>query len=155
MAILQGTRLIGLALIRIGCGALARKQAVPPDGTSRTILVVEDEWLLRDELAHAFRADGWVVLEAATGEAAVAILQHNRIDTLLTDIQLGGSLSGWDVAEAGRAANPATAIVYISGNTECSRRVSASHFFKKPYSLAAVVAACRGGFAMLHTGGRE
>jgi DNA-binding response OmpR family regulator len=119
------------------------------------VLVVEDQWLLRDELARAFRADGWVVLEAATGEAAVAILQHTRVDALLTDIQLGGSLSGWDVAEAGRMANAATDIVYISGNADCSRRVSASHFFTKPYRPGAIVAACRAGLAMLRTGGRE
>jgi DNA-binding response OmpR family regulator len=128
---------------------------VPPNETSRTILVVEDEWLLRDELAHALRADGWAVLEAATGEAAVEILQHNRIDALLTDIQLGGSLNGWDVAEVGRAANATAYVIYISGNTECSRQVAASHFFKKPYSPAAIVAACRRGFAMLRTRERE
>ena len=124
-------------------------------GTSRTILVVEDQWLLRDEMARAFRADGWSVLEAATGEAAVEILQHNRVDALLTDIQLGGALNGWDVAEAGRAANAATDIVYISGNTDCSRRVSASHFFRKPYNPATIVAACRGGPGMPRSGGRE
>jgi DNA-binding response OmpR family regulator len=129
---------------------------VPPNRTSSaTVLVVEDQWLLRDELARALRADGWVVLEAATGEAAIGILQQNRIDALITDIQLGGSLSGWDVAEAGRAAHAATAIVYISGTTDSSRRVSPSHFFKKPYSPAAIVAACRDGLAMLRTGGQE
>jgi len=117
---------------------------VSPDGTSRTILVVEDEWLLRDELAQAFRADGWAVLQAATGEGAVAILRRNRIDALLTDIQLGGYLSGWDVAEAGRAANAGTGVIYISGNAaDCSRQVPASYFFKKPYRPAAIVAACR------------
>jgi DNA-binding response OmpR family regulator len=118
---------------------------VPPDATSKTILVVEDEWLLREELADAFRADGWNVLEAATGEGAVAILQDNDVDALLTDIQLGGSLNGWDVAEAGRAANAAAEVVYISGNAvDNSRKVSASRFFKKPCRPSAIVAACRG-----------
>jgi DNA-binding response OmpR family regulator len=106
--------------------------------------VVEDEWLQRDELARAFRADGWIVLEAATGEAAIPILQGSRIDALLTDIQLGGCLSGWDVAEAGRAANAAAMVVYISGNAvDCSRQVSDSYFFTKPYPAAAIVAVCR------------
>jgi DNA-binding response OmpR family regulator len=117
---------------------------VSAGGISRTILVVEDEWLLRDELAHALRADGWSVLEAATGEAAVAILRRRRIDALLTDIQLGGYLSGWDVAEAGRAANAGTMVVYISGNVvDRSRQVSASYFFEKPHPAAAIVAVCR------------
>ena len=117
---------------------------MPPDGTSRTILVVEDEWLLRDELAHAFRAERWGVLEAATGEAAVTLLRDNCVDALLTDIQLGGHLSGWDVAEAGRAVNAAIKIIYISGDgVDRSRQVSASCFFKKPYRPATIVAACR------------
>jgi DNA-binding response OmpR family regulator len=127
-----------------------------PAGTSGTILVVEDDWLLRDELAHAFRADGWVVLEAATGEAAVAILGQHRVDALLTDIQLGGNLSGWDVAEAIREANMSTGVIYISGNTtDRSRQVPASYFFTKPYRLAAVVAYCRASFAMHGVTGRR
>lgn len=117
---------------------------MPPDGTSRTILVVEDEWLVRDELAHALRADGWSVLEAATGEAAVAILQHSRVDALLTDIQLGGCLTGWDVADAGRAANAAVAVLYISGNADDRvRQVSASSFLVKPCRPGVIVAVCR------------
>jgi DNA-binding response OmpR family regulator len=117
---------------------------VSADGPSRTILLVEDEWLLRDELARAFRADGWEVLEAANGERAVAILQQKRVDAVLTDIQLGGYLSGWDVAEAGRAANAEAEVIYISGNAkDRSRQIPASHFFKKPYRPAAIVAACR------------
>ena len=45
----------------------------------------------------------------ANGEDAIALLSAEhlpRISTLFTDIQLGGKLSGWDVAEAFRGANP-------------------------------------------------
>lgn len=96
LVFLQGTPLIGLTLIGVSrAWRLGRRiRTVSADRISRTILVVEDEWLLRDELAHAFRADGWIVLEAATGEAAVAILRRRRIHALLTDIQLGDYLSG-------------------------------------------------------------
>jgi CheY-like chemotaxis protein len=118
---------------------------VSPQGTTRTILVVEDEWLLLDELARAFRDDGWVVLEAATGEAALALARESHIDALLTDIQLGGCVSGWDVAETVRTAHPATEVVHISGSAaDHSRQVPASHFFRKPYRAAAILAACSG-----------
>ena len=116
-----------------------------PQGTTRTILVVEDEWLLRDELARIFRDNGWLVLEAGTGEGALALAGQNHIDALLTDIQLGGYVSGWDVADTIRTAHPATEVVYISGNAvDHSRQVPASHFFRKPYRASVILAACSG-----------
>jgi CheY-like chemotaxis protein len=113
--------------------------------SSRTVLVVEDEWLLRDEVALAFREDGWQVLESGTGEGALALLQAgHQIDVVFTDIKLAGYLSGWDVAEACRAVHPDLPIVYASGDTvDQARKVAKSQFFDKPYRLAAVVSACR------------
>lgn len=68
---------------------------------SGVVLVVEDEWLIRDEIVSWLRQAGWEVLEASTGEGAVG-----PIDVLITDIQLAGYLSGWDVAGAFRGHNP-------------------------------------------------
>ena len=97
-------------------------------------LVVEDEWLVRMEIADALDANGWTVLEASTGEAALAMLDHDpKIDLIVTDIRLPGPMSGWDVAEAFRAGDPGTAVIYCSGNPrDPARQVADSVFLTKP-----------------------
>jgi len=71
-------------------------------------------------------------------EAGVAV------DVVFTDINLNGPSSGWDVAEAFRAARPATAVVYASGNAiDRCRCVPGSLFFAKPYRLSDILDACR------------
>lgn len=116
-----------------------------PSGTPGVVLVVEDEWLVREAIAQAFRHAGWEVLESCTAEAAIAYVRAGlRIDVIFTDIQLGGHLSGWDVAEQFRAARADAPIIYTSGNAaDRSRRVRGSLFFDKPYQAAEIVDACR------------
>ena len=113
-------------------------------GTSRVVLVVEDEWAVRCMIAQELRSAGCDVLEASTAEAAIAYLQAgHRVDVVFTDIQLAGALSGWDVAEQFRAVRADVPIIYTSGNSvDRSRRVADSLFFEKPYSPDTVVEAC-------------
>ena len=114
-------------------------------GASRTILVVEDEWLVREVIVQALRDARWQVIEASTAEDAIALMRtgHRYIDVLFTDIQLAGRLCGWDVAEQCRTARADFPVIYASGNaSDRSRRVAGSLFFDKPYSTADVVEAC-------------
>ena len=63
---------------------------------------------------------------------------------LFTDIQLAGQLSGWDVAEAFRAAKPEMPVIYASGNaSDRSRAVDNSQFFSKTYRAPEILKACR------------
>jgi two-component system, OmpR family, response regulator len=81
------------------------------------VLIVEDEPLLRYSMAYALRGDGWLILEASSGEEAVAYLKGGeKIDIVFIDITLGGLLSGWDVADAYRLARSEIPILYTSGN---------------------------------------
>jgi two-component system, response regulator PdtaR len=109
------------------------------------VLIVEDEFLLRCQLADEFREGGFVVLEAATAEEAMALC-HERtpVHTLITDIQLNGSGSGWEVAKAFRAIWGNIPVVYTSGNVfEAEHSVPDGWFFVKPYDGAEVVAKCQ------------
>ena len=75
-----------------------------------TALIVEDDWLLREDIAGEFREEGWVVLEAGT------------ID-FVTDIGLAdAAMTRWDVAEAVRIAYPEIPVIYSSGGAEDDRR---------------------------------
>ena len=109
------------------------------------ILVVEDEYIIRAALVAELEQAGWKVLEARTGEAALAQLRcEQRIDVLVTDIQLAGYLSGWEVAEGFRAATPDMPVVYMSGKAvDRSRMVPGSVFLSKPFAPQDVLAATR------------
>jgi len=66
-----------------------------------------------------------------------------RVNVLLTDINLNGGGSGWDVAEALRATQPDMGVVYVSGNSaDHSRCVYRSLFFNKPYRSLDILQAC-------------
>lgn len=110
-----------------------------------TALVVEDEWLLREDIVSNLQRDGWTVFEAATGAGALVTLREaNSIDLLITDIKLADALTGWDVAEAFRKSNPQSPVIYASGNPVNNlRRVEESWFLNKPTSASEIIAAYR------------
>jgi DNA-binding response OmpR family regulator len=109
------------------------------------ILVVEDDWLLRQAMASEMRNAGWHVLEASTGEAALSLPdQVGRIDLVVTDIRLAGEITGWDVAQDFRARFSDLPVVYVSGNTvDSARMVSRSTFLGKPCAPSDLMRACR------------
>jgi CheY-like chemotaxis protein len=112
---------------------------------SPTVLVVEDDWLLREDLASELRLEGWTIVEAAAGARAIACLQEIKsLDLLVTDIRLADATTGWEVAEAARELHPETAVVYTSGASDSSgRQVPNSVFLSKPVTAPEVVVTCR------------
>ena len=97
---------------------------------ARVALVVEDEWIVRNNIVNELRESGWTVVETATGEEALALLADREVDVVLTDIQLAGAMTGWDVARAARGARPNLPVIYASANaSDPLRRVEGSLFF--------------------------
>lgn len=117
---------------------------MPDEATRPTVLVVEDEWILRETIAEHLRNGGCDVIVAGCGEDALTILaERDGFDVLLTDIRLGGPVNGWDVAEACRDAHPDMKVIYVSGAAITPmRKVSSSLYFDKPYQSDAILAAC-------------
>ena len=109
-----------------------------------TILVVEDEYFVREDIVSYLRDAGCTVVEAKTGEHAIDICKSGApIDAVFTDVQLPGSASGFDVAETFRAALADIPVVYASGNLgNRDRCVAGSLFFGKPYQSSEILAAC-------------
>ena len=107
-------------------------------------VVVEDEWLLRLEVADALTEKGWKVIDLATGEQAQSWLEQGGEPSLLvTDIRLPGLLMGWDVAEAFRRRFPEITVVYCSANPPVeARQVPSSFFFSKPIRMETVIDVC-------------
>lgn len=109
-----------------------------------SVLVVEDEWLLRMELVDELAAAGWQIREAATGEEALLVLQREaQVDFLVTDIRLPGNVDGWGVAERFRELHPSGAVIYVSANPDLAhRRVPDSVFLGKPVMIQTLLETC-------------
>ena len=110
-----------------------------------TVLVVEDDWIIREDIVTDLRQEGWSVLEAATGVGALQALRDaDKVDLLITDIGLADALTGWDVAEAFRTSHPEVPVIYASGNpANDHRRVAGSVFLSKPVAVSELTATCR------------
>jgi CheY-like chemotaxis protein len=110
-----------------------------------TILVVEDEFLIRQTAVEWLREAGYHIVEAGTVEEANRFLNSQEaIDVLFTDIRLGGTTDGWDIAEGFRERSPALPVIYCSGYmTKPPRIVHGGLFLTKPYSTDELVGACR------------
>jgi CheY-like chemotaxis protein len=109
------------------------------------VLVVEDDWFVREDIANAFRQEGWRVLEAATGEEVLQLLREARsIDLVVTDIGLADdAMTGWDVAEAVRTKHAEVPVVYASGGPDNDgRRVPKSVFLCKPVDTNELMLTC-------------
>ena len=106
--------------------------------------MVEDEWLPRMDMADALTAVGWDVVEFASGEQALAYLAGGpAVQLLITDIRLGGSITGWEVALAFRARNAELTVVYCSGNPhDAGKQVPGSTFMAKPCPVDRLLAVC-------------
>lgn len=108
------------------------------------VLVVEDEFLTRYNVADCLRDAGYVVVEADSGEKAIALCKSNTsIDIVFTDINLAGSASGWDVAECFRTNRPTVPVLYSGKQVDPRRRVLGSVFIPKPYKSTDVLRACQ------------
>ena len=98
-----------------------------------TILVVEDEPMLRLVLGEVLARLGYDVLEAPSGEAAQKLFDgDHRIDVLFTDIMLGRGINGVELAAWTRAHHPGTRIAYTTGAWDVSTLTDAP-VLRKPY----------------------
>lgn len=119
--------------------------SVANGANSLVVLVVEDEFLVRYNIAGCLQEAGYVVVEAGSGEEAIALCNSGRpIDMVVTDINLGGCASGWDVAECFRAARPDVPVVYTSGKSiDTERCVPRSVFLTKPCQSGEILDVCQ------------
>ncbi len=116
------------------------------DQDAPTVLVVEDEWLVRDVIARELEEVGFRVVEAETGEAALAVVQETtrRIDLLLTDIRMPGKVDGWRLAEEARSLRPELPVIYASGYSHVQpRQEPKSVYLSKPFPMSLVIDAAR------------
>ena len=83
---------------------------------NKTILIVEDEAILRFDLVDFFEHAGWRVFEATNAESAIELLdRHREIGAVLTDVNMPGSMDGLALAHHVRGRYPPTVLFVVSG----------------------------------------
>jgi PAS domain S-box-containing protein len=108
-------------------------------GGGETILVVEDDELVRSFTVSQLRSLGYQVLEAADGPKAQHILESDQpIDLSFTDVVMPGGMTGRQLSEKARRRRPDLKTLYTSGYTEDSivhqgKLDTGVHFLPTPF----------------------
>jgi len=114
-----------------------------PRRTPPTILVVEDDVLIRALVSEELRAHGFKVLEASSATDAVTVLDSMRVDLLFVDIHLLGEQDGLDVARHVHTHGMPTQMILTSGISDASTIPDLDAlgvFIRKPYLISRVLA---------------
>jgi CheY-like chemotaxis protein len=121
-----------------------------PDSKERlpTVLVVDDEVLIRMALSDFLQECGFKVLEAGTAAEAIEMIQshQNVIDLVFSDVRMPGDMDGFGLSKWIRT-NTGLPVILASGNAKKSdvahELCTEEPFLTKPYDLEYVVAQIR------------
>jgi two-component system response regulator RegA len=119
---------------------------VPP-----SVLIVEDDAVLRGRLGRALRERGFEVREAASGTEAVELAEHDPPEHAVVDLRMPG-MSGLEVVQALKAIERSTIVVVLTGYGSIATaleavRLGATHYLTKPADADDVIAAFSRGDA--------
>ena len=91
------------------------------DTTSATIFVVDPDILVRMVIADYLRECGYRVVEGVNADDVLAVLEAGRkIDVILTEVQLAGSVDGFELARQIRENHPDIGVILTSGVTRAA-----------------------------------
>ncbi|MFD1745435.1 response regulator [Rhizobium helianthi] len=102
----------------------------------QSVLVVEDEILIRLALVDLLEDEGFQVYEASNVLEAVAILgQAEAIDAVITDVDMPGALNGFDLMRLVASCYSQSLVIVTSGahRPSASELAEGCHFVEKPY----------------------
>ena len=90
-----------------------------PEHGGETILVVEDDPLVRQYVLTQIQSLGYATLSASSGAEAIAVIDAgNPIDLLFTDVIMPGNMNGRELAEEALKRRPEIRVLFTSGYTE-------------------------------------
>ena len=120
--------------------------AIPPRARGETILVVEDERIVREVSAAALRDAGYKVIEAAEAAEGLDLLKaHPEVALLFTDVVLTGPMNGRHLADAAAALRPGLPVLFTTGYTRNAiihhgRLDEGVNFLGKPFTAGTLAA---------------
>ena len=130
--------------------AVKQLPQTPIEGGQETVLIVEDEPVLRD-MAHVILQDcGYNILEASSGRDALRVWENHKekIDLLVTDMVMPEGISGMDLANRLLESKPDLKIIFASGYSmddldTAFVRDGHAIFLQKPYTHVTLAKAVR------------
>jgi len=111
------------------------------DDVNRRILVVDDEPQIRRILRAVLAAKRYEVTEAASGEIALQLIQSEKYDLVLLDINMPG-ITGIEVCREVRASSTIPIVIMSAGEESKAEALEAgaNNYLKKPFSVSQVFA---------------
>jgi DNA-binding NtrC family response regulator len=113
----------------------------PAPAAGKTVLVVEDDALVRLDLAEELRARGVAVIEAADAQQATKVLESGRVDLVFSDVQMPGAMDGFGLAAWVWLRRPGVKVMLTSGHFNAARSAGLdgdATFIAKPYHTEGV-----------------
>ena len=110
------------------------------------LLLVEDDPSILEILTGALDEGGFTIKAVATAEEAIRLLEaeETTFSALITDVNMGSELTGWNVAKRAREINEEISVIYITGGAGhewASNGVPKSILLVKPFAPAQIVTA--------------
>ena len=126
-------------------GTAARGRQAAPSGAGLSVLVVEDEPVVRAVAVDMLQDAGFAVLAAADGPTALALLREGaQVDILFSDVVMPGGMTGVDLAREARRLRPSIGVLLASGYAAeaLAEHGGAGEFelIGKPYDVETVLA---------------
>jgi DNA-binding NtrC family response regulator len=105
----------------------------------KSILLVDDEKFILSSLSRELASDNFKVTQAASGEIALAKLEEDSFDLVITDLRMPG-VSGFQVLEASKRRNERTMVIILTGYADLDSAVDAlrsgaDDFLQKPCDI--------------------
>jgi len=123
--------------------------STPPRSEStagaETVLVVDDEVLIRMVISEYLRDCGYKVIEAANADEAILLLQQEEltIDVVFTDIEMPGSMDGWGLSRWIRANRQGLHVILVGSPAHAANAAGelceSGPMLSKPYEPQAVL----------------
>jgi two-component system response regulator RegA len=125
--------------------AAATGESVP------SILIVDDDSVLRERLARAFRERGFDVVTAGDADSALAMARRDSTELAVVDLRMPGR-SGLDLVKGLLEIDPATKVVVLTGYGSIATamdaaRLGATHYLPKPADVDEILMAFAKGDA--------
>jgi CheY-like chemotaxis protein len=123
--------------------SMARKLTPVEHHSMRTVLVVEDEMMVRLPIAEYLRDCGYNVVEAGDANEAIAAMDsEDAVSLVFSDIRMPGKMDGFALAEWFRSHYPSVPVLltsgYNGGRSLSAASVPGIRFIEKPYSQTQV-----------------
>lgn len=120
-----------------------------PDAANATLLIIEDEDQLREDLAQMLMLEGFTVFEAAHGQAGIDLARNVHPDLIICDIAMTG-MDGFSVLETLRKDNDlgATPFIFLTARVERTdlrhgMQMGADDYLTKPFIYSELLEAIR------------